>query len=173
VRRSRSLDAIEALLMCGAQANSTTANGWTPLHEAAFGGNLAAINILVSVGAHVDVGDCDGTTWACARARARAYTHVWVPRAERRAVRRVQVSPLCTGRAWRATLRARSACCAAVPACRARARPACSRCTPRAARYGDTAARSRAADDAPRTAHRAPRRATRRSLRCCSSTAPT
>ena len=60
-------DAIEALIQAGLDVNDLSDDGTTPLHDAASKGHIAAIEILLAHGAHLDASRPDGATaldWA-------------------------------------------------------------------------------------------------------------
>ncbi|KAI9314576.1 ankyrin repeat-containing domain protein [Dichotomocladium elegans] len=62
-RGSSSADAVALLLKQGANVNAIAdSNAWTPLHEAAHGGNFAAAKLLVHHGADIHHADRDGNT---------------------------------------------------------------------------------------------------------------
>ena len=55
-------DAMRALLRAGADANGTTADGWAPIHSAAYDGRADAAAILLDHGAKADLPSITGRT---------------------------------------------------------------------------------------------------------------
>lgn len=61
--RDRKMDVVTAMIVCGADVNLKTQEGWTPLHTAAYYGPAAMIDLLVSKGAQINArGNYDGWT---------------------------------------------------------------------------------------------------------------
>ena len=48
------IGAVKQHLAGGADVNAKNVDGWTPLHEAAFGGRKEIVELLISNGAHVN-----------------------------------------------------------------------------------------------------------------------
>jgi hypothetical protein len=48
------VDAVQTLIMAGADLERTDANGWTSLHNAVAGGHLAVVRALINAGANVN-----------------------------------------------------------------------------------------------------------------------
>ena len=67
------LRVVSRLLAAGADVNARAAGGYTPLHIAAFGGDVALINALLALGADADARADDGRT-ALAIAEANGHT---------------------------------------------------------------------------------------------------
>ena len=56
------IGAVKQHLAGGADVNAKNVDGWTPLHEAAFGGRKEIVELLISNGADVNAKSDDGET---------------------------------------------------------------------------------------------------------------
>lgn len=56
------LKTIKGCLAQGGKVNGRDQNGWTPLHRAAFRGQMESVRVLIGLGARVDLVDASGYT---------------------------------------------------------------------------------------------------------------